>query len=194
MKQRPNPGKSPYFTFGISGQPQKINLLELLSNSLQRFQYTVEQQGDELLINNSLLVLPQIVSISIDSRRTLTEVAMQTSAKNGSWTELFEIQRGFAVGSVDPRKVIQDSFDIWIKTDLLALLDALEEVPQECMFMEITAPEGAMGNANAFKRRIIFGPVYILSFDQTGQKDEINTRKNTDIDTKNHEFAPVVFL
>ena len=80
--------------------------------------------------------------------------------------EIFEYQHSMGTTL---NESLTKGFEDWAQTDLVALLDALEETPRQCTTMQMTRP--AEAEQPERRRRLIFGPVSHLRENNPGPYD-----------------------
>lgn len=62
----------------------------------------------------------------------------------------------FSAGHDDIVGTIRDGFQIWLRTDAVALFGSLRDELEHCTSLNIDFP--AMDSRPAFRRRVVFGP------------------------------------
>lgn len=141
---------------GVESWTEDLNLVMIASQILADADHSVKPRESWLeLPEFDLRIEPQIVDIvpmETGAVRTVTTIRVQhpTLIPNG----LFEYQH--AAGQT-LKESLESGFDNWRQLDLLTLLDALRDKPQNCTMLEMEFPASA--SAPPRVRRVILGPV-----------------------------------
>lgn len=136
---------------------EPFDLPELAANVLRELGHaaTVRDDGWVVLDESGLHLLPQFIEFHVrDDEMIGTATTVQCNHPDWLAQGLFEYQ--YAIHETFD-EAASSGFRKWAHTDLLVLLDAAREQPQDCttMGMELPAQDGQP----ARKRRLLFGPV-----------------------------------
>ncbi len=169
------------FTRGQDQWTETFNVVELLSITLAKYGYPVEQHQKWLVHPESgLHITPQIMDLQIlDHGDINTVTTIQVNHPDLLPAGTFEQH---SVGETIQRSILS-GFDQWVQTDFVVFLAALEKEPQDCPYMMLAFPseDGKSGHV----RRVILGPPLHYT-EQSIPGDEISEDE--------HPFCPCCLL
>ena len=135
---------------------EHFNLVSLLASVLGQQGHLVQSEESWLVHESSgFILLPQIAEVQpLDDGGVRTATTIQTNDSVLVPEGIFEYQHSTG-NNLD--QSLRNGFGQWAKTDLAALLEALQPKPATCTTLEMEFPEKE-GNP-AYSRRAILGPV-----------------------------------
>src|SRR5581483_10010897 len=145
---------------GITSPRQESTLAklrELLTEVLRKQGQSVTPQDDGGLRHDpsGLLIRPELLGVQPQGEgrfSTTTLIHVEHPAFGGA--HLVEYQHSFGASA---ENAIAEGFEQWRQMDLVALLDALREKPEQCLV--IAMDFGATSAAGARRRRVVLSPV-----------------------------------
>jgi len=182
-----NPGKgfrgSITFTNGGRSWVEPFNLVGLLASSLAKLNHQVHREASWLVLENSALtLLPQIVEFKPSNEGGVQmTTTIQTNHPDLALEGVFEYQHSAGRNVEDS---LLEGFTQWAKTDLIALIEALQPKPATCNVLEMDFPEknGRPAHLQQFPRDI------------SEQKSLHSAGASQRESCEGHEFCPCCLL
>lgn len=182
-----NPGIGHEAQFALAGRGresvEEVNTVDLAATVLKARGYKTTNCGAHLLhAESGFVILPQLVSVHpLDDGGVQTVTTVQVNHPAFAPAGVFEYQHSTGDTLADS---LCKGFDVWVRGDFMALLDALEPVAKACpsMVLDFPAREGEPARA----RRAVLGPVaHYMS-----QPPQVATESGAD----EHPFCPCCLL
>jgi hypothetical protein len=193
-----NPGKgfkgSIAFTNGERSWVEPFNLVGLLASSLAKLDHQVHEEESWLVLENSAFTfLPQIVEFKPSNGGGVqTTTTIQTNHPALAPEGVFEYQHS---AGRNVEESLLDGFTQWAKTDLIALIEALQPKPPTCNVLDMEIPE--RNGRPAYRRRAVLGPVTHLQQYPRDIPEQTNAHSaggNQGEHCEGHEFCPCCLL
>lgn len=193
-----NPGKgfkgSIAFTNGERSWVEPFDLVGLLASSLAKLDHQVHREESWLVLEGSrFTLLPQIVEFKPSNGGGVQmTTTIQTNHPTLAPEGLFEYQHS---AGKNVEESLLDGFAQWAKTDLIALIAALQPKPATCNVLEMEFPE--KNGKPAYRRRAVLGPVTHLQQyprEIPEQKNAHGAQGSVEEHCQGHEFCPCCLL
>lgn len=195
---RSNPGKgsngSVSFTNSQRSWVERFDLVSILAACLKSQGHQVLSEESHLVLENSAFgLLPQFVEIKpLAEGGVQTTTTIQTSHASLVPEGVFEYQH--STGR-NVEESFLEGFNQWAKTDLVTLLDSVQEIPLICSVLKMEIPE--KNGAPAYCRRAVLGPVMHLQqypSDAVGQNAANSGEESQGHHKDSHDFCPCCLL
>ena len=183
------------FANAVKSWSEHYDLPPLLASVLREREHVAQSEKSWLVLQGSGFILtPQLVYLQpLDEGDVRTTTTIQTNHPTLVPDGVYEYQHSTGNSVEDS---VRKGFDLWVQTDLVALLDALQPNPKTCTTLQMTFPEkdGKPGNF----RRAILGPVtqfvqdqriYVVQHEMSGSPGGVHEER-----CENHEFCPCCLL
>lgn len=167
---------------------ERYDVVASLASVLGEHGHVIHKEESWLVHKDSgFILIPQRAYLQpSDKGGVRTTTTIQTHHPALVPDGVFEYQHSNG-GSVEDS--IRKGFDQWTQTDLVTLVDALQEKPKTCTTLQMTFPE--KDGKPAYLRRAILGPVaHFVQNPQIHAKQEAGSRGNVPGDQcESHEFC-----
>jgi hypothetical protein len=193
-----NPGMSAAgkvaFSNAQKSWTEHYDLVPLVASVLSGLGYPIESDDSWLVHRDSGFVLiPRLVRLNpLEKGGVHTMTTLQTHHPALMPDGVFEYQH--ATGD-NVEESLRQGFDLWAKTNFVALLDALQPKPSTCTTLGMNFPEKD-GNP-AYMRRAVLGPVTHLVENPKVYAETTTPGSEGDVgdgQDEHHEFCPCCLL